>query len=205
DEAAASGTSGATVRERYRSGQAGSKARNAVEARRAAAAELSDAEKMAKLRLIKKSSVEYEAVLMDQMVKQMRPTPMSPTPGGEGFLDIAMRPFQDFLSQSGGLGLSGQLAAQVARQEGLEQTLQDYPGVMGPAYRPAIPPNLMAKTAGGLKIAPDEPKELEAEAAKNEEPAAKAAENAALVGLMDDEEIAYLYRDAAPEIPAEGE
>lgn len=171
-------------------------------------------EQVAQLSKIRKSAMEYESVLMDQFVKQMRQSPLAKTPGGDTFSDIAEQPFRDFLSQAGGLGLADSITAQVARQQGLEQTLQDYPEIMGPGWQPTIPPNLMKKSAGGLELAPENlPRqgagvnsptaeaEKAAETTAEIEPAAEPekaveAEKTAGAGLMSNEEIAWLYNDA---------
>ena len=79
-------------------------------------------EQVEQLRKIRKSSIEYESVLLDQLVKQMRQSPLAKTPGGDTFSDIAEQPFRDFLSQAGGLGLADSITSQVARQRGLDQT-----------------------------------------------------------------------------------
>lgn len=167
-------------------------------------------EQVEQLSKIRKSSIEYESVLMDQMVKQMRQSPLAKTPGGDTFSDIAEQPFRDFLSQAGGLGLADSITSQIARQQGLEQTLHDYPEIMGPGWRPTIPPNLMKKTSGGLDIAPEnQPRQeigksgpaaeadgsTETEQTTEPEKVAK-AEKTAGAGLMSNEEIAWLYQDA---------
>lgn len=164
-------------------------------------------EQVQQLSKIRKSAIEYEAVLMDQMVKQMRQSPLTKTPGGDTFSDIAEEPFRNFLSQAGGLGLADSITSQIARQQGLEQTLQEYPEIMGPGWRPSIPPNLMKKTSGVLDMTPETaPRQgpnkssAAAEAAGTERSAeseaAATAEKKAGAGLMSDEEIAWLYNDA---------
>jgi len=159
---------------------------------------------------IRKSAMDYEAVLLDQLVKQMRQSPLTKTPGGDTFNDIAEQPFRDFLSQAGGMGLADSITLQVARQQGLEQTLHDYPEIMGPGWRPTIPPNMMKKSPGGLEMAsessagqavepsarrsePEKPTELEPAAEPGE---TVEAEKKAGAGLMSSEEIAWLYNDA---------
>ncbi len=196
-----------SIREQYRgSGPAPS-------ARRSQNSQLSPEEQVEKLGKIRKSAIEYESVFVDQLVKQMRQPSMAKTPGGDTFSDIAEQPFRDFLSQNGGLGLADTIVNQVARQEGLEQTLQQNPGIMGPNWRPSIPPNLMQKPAGNLKM-PAEHFENTGETAmkspgntlKNilagaekvagREGGADEKSPAPSVGMMSGEEIAYLYNDA---------
>ena len=178
-----------------------SKARNAHKS------QLPVEEQVAQLSKIRKSAVEYESVLMDQFVKQMRQSPLVKTPGGDTFSDIAEQPFRDFLSKAGGLGLADSITSQVARQQGLEQTLHDYPEIMGPGWRPTIPPNLMKKSSGGLELAPENLNRQgdgasgpasdadRADAAAEPEPAGE-PEKTAEAGPMSSEEIAWLYNDA---------
>jgi Rod binding domain-containing protein len=116
-------------------------------------------ERLEKLAQIRKSATDYEAIFVDQLVKLMRPSPLAQTPGGETFSEIAEQPFRDFLSRAGGLGLSGAIVSQIARQEGLEETLREHPEVMGPGWRLKIPPSLMKKSPGGLTLAPSETRE----------------------------------------------
>ena len=179
-----------TVRQRYR-GQG--PAKKAAESHQSP---LPLNEQIEQLSKIRKSAVEYESVLLDQFVKQMRQSPMAETPGGETFSDIAEQPFRDFLSQAGGLGLADHIVGQIARQEGLERTLNDYPEIMGPGWNPTIPPNLMKKPAGNLETAPENIRETKPADHDVNESEATGAENAE-VGLMDAEEIAYLYQDAS--------
>ena len=120
----------------------------------ARSAGLSLPERLQKLAQIKKSATEYESLFVDQLVKLMRPSPLAHTPGGETFSELAEGPFRDFLSRAGGLGLAKTIVGQIARQEGLEQTLQEHPEVMGPSWRPSIPRNLGPKYSGGLSLAP---------------------------------------------------
>ena len=164
-------------------------------------------EQVEQLSKIRKSSIEYESVLLDQLVKQMRQSPLAKTPGGDTFSDIAEQPFRDFLSQAGGLGLADSITSQVARQQGLEQTLHDHPEIMGPGWRPTIPPNLMKKSPGGLDMAPEnrarpgvaeaaQPSEAKQTPETNEaaEPEkAGEAEKTAGAAPMSNEEIAWLY------------
>ncbi|MDR3038038.1 MAG: hypothetical protein LBV21_01930, partial [Candidatus Adiutrix sp.] len=88
-------------------------------ARQARVADMPLPERLEKLARIKKSATEYEAIFVDQLVKQMRPSPLADTPGGETFSEIAEQPFRDFLSRAGGLGLAGSIVGRIARQEGL--------------------------------------------------------------------------------------
>ncbi len=196
-----------SIREKYRGNGP------APSARRSQNSQLSPEEQVEKLGKIRKSAIEYESVFVDQLVKQMRQSPLAKTPGGDTFSDIAEQPFRDFLSQNGGLGLSDSIVGQVARQEGLEQTLQQNPGIMGPNWRPTIPQALMLKPAGNLKMPPEEPentgetapeapggllKNLALGAQKMAEPKSPADEKSPRpsVGLMSGEEIAYLYNEA---------
>lgn len=170
-------------------------------------------EQIEQLGQIRKSAVEYESFFIDHLVKQMRQSPLAKTPGGDTFSDIAEQPFRDFLSQAGGLGLADTIVQQVARQEGLEQTLHEYPGIMGSNWRPDIAPNLLKKWTGTLQMPPenqgpqaaessaeatvknsDHLSRIEAGSAKKSDPDPAAARR---TGLMDDEEIAWLYREAA--------
>jgi|GEM_PF-2199403 Rod binding protein len=169
-------------------------------------------EQIEQLQTIRKSAIEYESFFVDHLVKQMRQSPLAQTPGGDTFSDIAEQPFRDFLSQAGGFGLADSIVQQVARQEGLEQTLHEHPGIMGPDWRPDVSANLVRKFTGPLGMAPENQGFREKTAA---EPASEAAEDsgraavgsakksdsepsaARPVGLMNDEEIAWLYRDAA--------
>ena len=155
-------------------------------------------EQIKKLGGMRKSAVEYESFFVDNLVKEMRQSPLAKTAGGETFSDIAEQPFRDFLSQAGGLGLADTIVGQLARQEGLEQTLSEHPEVMGPKWRFTTPGNLMKKTAGVLDIAP--PAESIKEAASNEQAKLEETDHnpddAARVGLMSAEEISWLYSDA---------
>ena len=154
-------------------------------------------EQIEQLSKIRKSAVEYEAVFVDQLVKQMRPTPLMKTAGNDTLSDIAQQPFRDFLSQAGGMGLADSIVDQVARQEGLEQTLHANPGIMGPGWSPTIAPSLMTKPAGNLHIMGDNNSEgaLAAPELNQNQPVNQVAGHQ--VGLMSHEEIAYLYKDAS--------
>ncbi|UQZ88627.1 hypothetical protein C4J81_05160 [Deltaproteobacteria bacterium Smac51] len=200
-----------SIREKYRGGS------KASQARRNHNSQLSTEEQIEKLGKIRKSAVEYESVFVDQLVKQMRQSPMSKTPGGDTLSDIAEQPFRDFLSQNGGIGLADTIVNQVARQEGLEQTLHQYPGIMGANWRPTIPPSQMKKSAGNLEMATEQVenkaetapapaegktgntlKNFLAGAEKMADRSSQTEEKAAQqsVGMMSGEEIAYLYNDA---------
>ena len=125
-----------------------------VSARQSRSAGLSLPERLQKLAQIKKSATEYEALFVDHLVKQMRPSPMAKMPGGETFSELAEQPFRDYLSRAGGLGLANSIIGQIVRQEGLEQTLHEHPEVMGPSWRPTIPKNLGPKYSRGLTLTP---------------------------------------------------
>ncbi|MDR2935617.1 MAG: hypothetical protein LBV70_07075 [Candidatus Adiutrix sp.] len=140
---------GRTLRERAAGRQAPK-----ASARQSRSAGLSPAERLQKLAKIKKSATDYEAIFIDQLVKLMRPSALAHTPGGETFSEIAEQPFRDFLSRAGGLGLADTMVGQIARQEGLEQTLQEHPEVMGPSWRPTIPGNPGPRTYERLTLAP---------------------------------------------------
>ena len=125
-----------------------------VSTRQGRAAGLPLPERLQKLAQIKKSASEYESFFLDHLVKLMRPSPLAHTPGGETMKGLAEQQFREFLSQAGGLGLANAIAGQIARQEGLEQTLHEHPEVMGPSWRVVIPKNLGPKTIPGLSLAP---------------------------------------------------
>jgi len=167
--------------------------------------QLTEEEQIERLSKIRQSAVEYESVFVDQLVKQMRQSPLAKTPGGDILNGIAEQPFRDFLSQAGGLGLADSIVGQIARQEGLERTLHENPGIMGPNWRPSIAPNMMKNKAGQVAM-PVEDKgpakaEADGEGGRVKAPEAQAAEspagNSGRAGLMDSEEIAWLYQDAA--------
>ena len=148
------GESGPAGEERTLRQQAGGRPAPKASARQSRSAGLSLPERLQKLAQIKKSATEYEGLFVDQLVKLMRPSPLAHTPGGDTFSELAERPFRDFLSRAGGLGLAKTIVGQIARQEGLEQTLLEHPEVMGPSWRPTIPRNLGAKSNLGLALAP---------------------------------------------------
>ena len=124
-------------------------------ARQSRSAGLSLPERLQKLAQIKKSATEYESLFVDHLVKQMRPSPLAKMPGGDTFSELAEQPFRDYLSRAGGLGLANSIIGQIARQEGLEQTLQEHPEVMGPSWRPSIPKSLGPKYYRGLTLTPE--------------------------------------------------
>ncbi|MDR1045755.1 MAG: hypothetical protein LBP33_11675 [Candidatus Adiutrix sp.] len=181
-----------TLRER-------SQGKHVWKARKAQNAQLTAEERIQKLGRIRKSAVEYEAVFVDQLVKQMRQSPLAKTPGGDTFSDLAEQPFRDYLSRAGGLGLADTIVGQVARQEGLEQTLHDYPGIMGPNWQAKIAPSRMDKPAGNLSFKPE--KQDFQTAGPPAPPAAEEPESASapgpepVAGLMSAAEIARLYRE----------
>ena len=194
-----------TIRQQY---QGSSNAGSSI--RQPGASNLPMEEQIEQLSKIRKSAVEYEAVFVDQLVKQMRPTPLMETTGSDTLSDIAQQPFRDFLSQAGGMGLADSIVDQVARQEGLEQTLHANPGIMGPGWSPTIAPSLMTKPAGNLHIMGDTSFEgasvvpmngnsFEGASATPGLSEAKHITRATVqqVGLMSHEEIAYLYKDAS--------
>ncbi len=204
--AAAAGPEGQSdersLRERYAGG------RSVRSSRRSINSQLPVEEQIKKLETMRKSAVEYEAFFVDHLVKQMRQSPLADMAGGETFSDIAEQPFREHLSQAGGLGLADTIVGQLARQEGLEQTLQEYPEIMGPKWRPSIPAELK-KSKGSLEMLPPDkalslkgkPQEapLEAPAASPQASAAAEPEpeKSSAVGLMSGEEIAWLYEQAS--------
>ena len=147
EEPGAKGAEARTIRDSGRQGSRGS-------ARQSRAEGLPLHERLQKLAQIKKSATDYEALFVDQLVKLMRPSPLAPTPGGNILSELAEQPFRDYLSQAGGLGLANTIVAQIVRQEGLEQTLQEHPEVMGPSWRPSIPKNLGPKSSVRLSLPP---------------------------------------------------
>ncbi len=190
--------------------------------------DLSEAEQIEALKKVKKAAGDYEAVFMEELVKAMKQKPMAEAPGGDAMLDVAQDPFKGFLAQAGGLGLADAIIGQVARQEGLEQTLQKHPDIMGPGWQMKIPESYAKGHSARLSPKPEElelqgqtPEITGSEAAalkslapencpaQDEEVAAVAVNCPASdgeflaasplktqVGLLDDEEIAYLYEDA---------
>lgn len=193
-------TESVTIRER------GNQKKPAAMIRREHNATLPLEERLDKLTKIRKSAVQYESLFVDHLVKQMRQSPLANMPGGETLNDIAEQPFRDFLSQAGGLGLADTIVDQVARQEGLDDTLKEHPEVMGPNWHPNIPPNRMNKNAGNLDMAaPQKEERPEVPTANLEKTAEQKTGNKSSydtsinqpqIGLMNKEEIAWLYDDA---------
>ncbi|MDR2340442.1 MAG: hypothetical protein LBF40_09995, partial [Deltaproteobacteria bacterium] len=108
---------------------------------------LTEEQKIAKLTKIRDSAKEYEGMLMAEMIKSMRQTPMAKTPGSDTYSEIAEKPFTAALTAAGGLGLADRIVEDVARQEGLLGTLAEHPEVMGPNWNPRISPSKMYKPA----------------------------------------------------------
>lgn len=199
----------ATIKQRYMGG----KPVQTAKASQNKKADLPLDEQIEQLQTIRKSAIEYESFFVNHLVKQMRQSPLAKTPGGDTFSDIAEQPFRDFLSLAGGFGLADSIVQQVARQEGLEQTLHQHPGIMGPDWRPDVSASLVRKFTGQLGLAPEN-QGLQAEKPATE-PAPEAAEEPGRAvggaakksdsdqvatrraGLMNDEEITWLYREAA--------
>jgi len=188
-----------TVREQY---QGRHTPRNS---RRAQNSNLPVEEQLGKLSKLQATSKQYEAYFMNEFTKHMFKSPLGDSAGSDTYRDIAIQPFRDYLGEIGGVGLADDIVNQIARQEGLERTLQEYPEVMGPGWQPRIPPNLMKKGAGGLEIGSenqDVPANRESAVKAGNEPDISdknetEPEKTTAVGQMSDEEIAWLYRDAA--------
>jgi hypothetical protein len=102
-------------------------------------------EKIAQLQKIKKSAQDYEGLLMNEMIKSMRQSPLTKTTGSDTYSEIAEKPFTELLTAAGGLGLADSIINQVANQEGLTETLKNHPEIMGPDWRPKIAPGLMPR------------------------------------------------------------
>ncbi|MDR1394842.1 MAG: hypothetical protein LBK52_01560 [Deltaproteobacteria bacterium] len=111
----------------------------------AKSAELTEEEKIAQLKKIKTSAQDYEGLLIKEMIKSMRQSPLAKTAGSETYSEIAEKPFTAALTAAGGLGLADKIVADVARQEGLMDTLDANPEIMGPGWRPKIAPSRMRK------------------------------------------------------------
>jgi hypothetical protein len=133
---------------------------------------MGEAERLAKLEKIRESAQEYEGMLMNEMIKSMRQTPMAKTAGSETYSEIAEKPFTAALTAAGGLGLADKIVEDVARQEGLSATLEEHPEIMGPNWNPRISPSKMYKAVnadslskGGSGMAPGLPGEGEGTAA----------------------------------------
>jgi Rod binding domain-containing protein len=118
-------------------------------------ADLTEEEKIGQLKKIKKSAEDYEGLLMKEMIKSIRQNPLVKTAGSETYSEIAEKPFTAALTAAGGLGLAEKIVSDVARQEGLMDTLNEHPEIMGPNYRPKIAPSRMRKAPGGRIIDPN--------------------------------------------------
>ncbi|MDR1606858.1 MAG: hypothetical protein LBT38_00385 [Deltaproteobacteria bacterium] len=125
------------------------------------ASELTEEEKIGQLKKIKKAAEDYEGLLLKEMIKSVRQSPLAKTTGSETYSEIAEKPFTAAITAAGGLGLAERIVTDVARQEGLLETLEGNPDIMGPNYRPKISPNRMRKAPMGYKLA------AEAESAEN--------------------------------------
>jgi Rod binding domain-containing protein len=106
---------------------------------------LSEEQKIGKLRQIRESAEEYEGFLIAEMIKSARQSAFVKTPGGDTYSEIAEKPFTAALTKAGGLGLSQTIVTQVASQEGLGDILNDHPEVMGPKWRHRLAPSQMPK------------------------------------------------------------
>jgi Rod binding domain-containing protein len=119
-------------------------------------ANLTEEEKIGQLKKIKKSAEDYEGLLLKEMIKSLRQSPLAKTPGSETYSEIAEKPFTAAITAAGGLGLAEKIVDDVARQEGLTETLRDHPEIMGPNYRPKISPNRMRKAPVARGATPEE-------------------------------------------------
>jgi Rod binding domain-containing protein len=106
---------------------------------------MSEAQKVAKLEKIRDSAKEYEGMLLNEMIKSMRQSPLVKTPGSDTYSEIAEKPFTAAITAAGGLGLADRIIEDVARQEGLLGTLSEHPEIMGPNWNPKISPSRMYK------------------------------------------------------------
>ncbi|MDR2200118.1 MAG: hypothetical protein LBR53_11850 [Deltaproteobacteria bacterium] len=106
---------------------------------------LSEEQQIAKLQKIRESAQEYEGMLMNELIKSMRQNPLTKTPGSDTYSEIAEKPFTAALTAAGGLGLADRIVEDVARQEGLTETLERHPEIMGPNWNPKISPSRMYK------------------------------------------------------------
>jgi Rod binding domain-containing protein len=116
--------------------------------------DLSEEQKLGKLKQIKESAEEYEGFLIAEMIKSMRQSPFVKTPGGDTYSEIAEKPFTAALTAAGGLGLSQTIVNQVASQEGLADVLAARPEVMGPNWRQRLAPSQMTKPGPRLAAPP---------------------------------------------------
>jgi hypothetical protein len=164
--------------------QRGRGARGPLTGRQGRSAGLSLPARLQKLAQIKKSATDYESIFVDQLVKQMRPSPLAPHTGGETYSELAEQPFRDMLSRAGGLGLADAIIGQIARQEGLEQTLLEHPEVMGSSWKPVIPKNLGPKH-GRLTMVPPglEPQGAEQAPPETRDGSGRAGEPAEISGF----------------------
>jgi Rod binding domain-containing protein len=108
-------------------------------------ADLTEEEKIGQLKKIKKSAEDYEGLLLKEMIKNLRQSPLAKTTGSETYSEIAEKPFTAAITAAGGLGLAEKIVSDVARQEGLSETLSEHPEIMGPKYRAKIAPSRMRK------------------------------------------------------------
>jgi Rod binding domain-containing protein len=108
-------------------------------------ADLTEEEKIGQLKKIKKSAEDYEGLLLKEMIKNLRQSPLAKTAGSETYSEIAEKPFTAAITAAGGLGLAEKIVSDVARQEGLSETLSEHPEIMGPKYRAKIAPSRMRK------------------------------------------------------------
>jgi Rod binding domain-containing protein len=106
---------------------------------------LTEEEKIGQLKKIKKAAEDYEGLLMKEMIKSVRQSPLVKTAGSDTYSEIAEKPFTAALTAAGGLGLSERVVTDVARQQGLLSALEEHPEIMGPNYRPKISPNRLRK------------------------------------------------------------
>ncbi|MDR2386871.1 MAG: hypothetical protein LBE80_04710 [Deltaproteobacteria bacterium] len=113
---------------------------------------LSEEQKISKLKQIKESAEEYEGFLIAEMIKSMRQSPFVKTPGGETYSEIAEKPFTAALTEAGGLGLSQTIVNQVAAQEGLGEALAAHGEVMGPHWKQRLAPSQMPKAGPKLGV-----------------------------------------------------
>jgi Rod binding domain-containing protein len=123
----------------------GRKTQGAAASLRNKGSDLTEEEKIGQLKKIKQSAEDYEGLLMKEMIKSLRQSPFVKTAGSETYSEIAEKPFTAALTAAGGLGLSEKIVADVARQEGLTETLKEHPEIMGPNYRAKISPSRMRK------------------------------------------------------------
>ncbi|MDR2349495.1 MAG: hypothetical protein LBF41_02555, partial [Deltaproteobacteria bacterium] len=109
---------------------------------------LTEEQKVAKLKKIRDSAKEYEGLLMAEMIKSMRQKPLKKTAGSDTFTEIAEKPFTAALTAAGGLGLADKIIEDVAGQEGLSATLEEHPEIMGANWKMRIAPSKRRKDPG---------------------------------------------------------